>query len=329
MGVQVSIIVPIYNVEQYLRRCIDSILSQSFIEYEVILVDDGSTDNSPDICDEYASMDDRIHVIHKSNRGLSSARNAGLDYELKGRYVSFLDSDDWIAPQYFQNAIQLCEDYQADIAQFDCAYVHSDQERIHQPRIKNKIFEGKELLEYFLIASAKDSIYYSVCTCMFNKDAIGNIRFREGKNNEDVDFKYRVLAQSNRMVVSNQIMYFYFQSGNTISTGPLRKKAIDDAYETANRIEDLTKSENYGKIHFMSKVKKARVPFSLLARYARYGLADGQEKASINLNALLKDLRSNYWLLMRAPIPFNRKVLASLLCINPKLLRGLFKVINN
>ena len=100
----VSIIVPVYNVEQYLRRCIESILSQTYHNFELILVDDGSTDSSGAICDEYALADERIHVIHKPNGGVSSARNAGID-TAKGEYILFVDSDDRVEPQHISNMI--------------------------------------------------------------------------------------------------------------------------------------------------------------------------------------------------------------------------------
>ena len=105
---KLSVIVPIYNVEAYLRRCVDSILAQTFTDYELILVDDGSPDNCGEICEEYAGTDDRIRVIHKENGGLSDARNAGLDVAT-GAYVGFVDSDDYIHPNMYQRLIDLME----------------------------------------------------------------------------------------------------------------------------------------------------------------------------------------------------------------------------
>ena len=98
----ITVIIPVYNVEKYLRRCIDSVLNQIYKHLEVILVDDGSPDGCPMICDEYAQRDSRVTVLHKKNGGLSSARNAALDSPLTGDYVTFVDSDDWIAPDYYE-----------------------------------------------------------------------------------------------------------------------------------------------------------------------------------------------------------------------------------
>ena len=119
----ISIIVPVYNVERYLARCVDSVLGQTYPSWELILVDDGSFDRSPAICDEYAGRDGRIKVVHKKNGGLSSARNVGLDM-MRGEYVTFLDSDDYWHPCYLEILLNFVEEKQADIAQ--CDFVRGD-----------------------------------------------------------------------------------------------------------------------------------------------------------------------------------------------------------
>lgn len=118
----VSIIIPVYNVEKYLKKCVDSILSQSFTKFELILVDDGSTDNSPQICDEYTSKDNRVHVLHKKNGGVSAARNDGLDVA-QGEYVSFIDSDDWVEEDYLQTLLNYNE---FDIVFFSHRLIYED-----------------------------------------------------------------------------------------------------------------------------------------------------------------------------------------------------------
>ena len=120
---KVSIVIPVYNVEQYLRRCIDSILSQSYADYEMILVDDGSTDTSGQICDEY-SGDSRIHVIHKANEGAGAARNTGIEIAT-GDYITFIDSDDYIAGCYLERMVQTAEQTGSDIVQ--CGYLYGDE----------------------------------------------------------------------------------------------------------------------------------------------------------------------------------------------------------
>lgn len=120
MNPKISIIVPIYNVEKYLQKCVDSILCQTYKNLEIILVNDGSPDNCPAICDEYAKKDKRIKVIHKQNGGVSSARNAGLDVAT-GKYVQFVDSDDWVEPEYSKTMINLIEENNCDLG--ICGYI--------------------------------------------------------------------------------------------------------------------------------------------------------------------------------------------------------------
>lgn len=117
--VQLSVIVPVYNVEQYLKQCIDSILNQTFKNFELILVDDGALDSCPQICDNYSKHDDRVKVIHKKNGGLSSARNAGIKVA-KGKFLTFIDSDDWISKNYFEEMMKEQDKYNADIISHSC-----------------------------------------------------------------------------------------------------------------------------------------------------------------------------------------------------------------
>ena len=111
----ISVIVPIYKVEKYLHRCVDSILNQSYTDFELLLIDDGSPDRCPQICDEYARQGDRIRVFHKSNGGLSDARNYGLD-RMQGDYVSFIDSDDYVGPDYLKTLMELISEYDVPVA---------------------------------------------------------------------------------------------------------------------------------------------------------------------------------------------------------------------
>ena len=131
----ISIIVPVYNVEKYIRRCINSILNQTYQYLEIILVDDGSTDNSGLICDKYAHMDNRITVIHKKNGGLSSARNTGIDIA-KGAYIGFIDSDDWIAPETYEVLYRNLVHYDADVSDIDS--VISSKEFIYKNKKEKK-----------------------------------------------------------------------------------------------------------------------------------------------------------------------------------------------
>ena len=121
---ELSIIVPVYKVEKYLPKCLDSILAQTFTDFELILIDDGSPDRCGDICDEYAAKDDRLIVIHQENKGVSAARNAGLDIA-RGEYIGFVDSDDWIEPEMYETMLATAKESEAEIVA--CGANHSDE----------------------------------------------------------------------------------------------------------------------------------------------------------------------------------------------------------
>ena len=216
---KISVIIPIYNVERYLRRCVDSVLNQTYRNLEVLLVDDGSPDGCPQICDEYARRDSRVTALHKKNGGLSSARNAALDCPLTGDYVTFVDSDDWIAPDAYEYCINLLERYGADAVQFEVKMTSDEHCVANNIKEVVEVFEDKEILEYYLDSSTRKSGGFSVCSCLFDTLTAKKYRFRDGKINEDIDWKYKVLRHCNRWVVSNQHKYFYWQADESTSQG--------------------------------------------------------------------------------------------------------------
>ena len=167
MSKKISVIIPVYNVEKYLHRCVDSVLAQTHENLEIILVDDGSPDGCPQICDEYAQKDSRIRVIHKKNGGLSSARNAALDSGLTGDIVTFIDSDDWIAKDYYKHGIELMEKTGADVLQVDYAIAKDERILKKEPLVeKVEVLEEKEILQYYLTTSTTTGSY-SVWRCLF------------------------------------------------------------------------------------------------------------------------------------------------------------------
>ena len=315
MSKKISVIIPVYNVEKYLRRCVDSVLTQTYENLEVILVDDGSPDGCPQICDEYAQKDSRVRVIHKKNGGLSSARNAALDSGLTGDYVTFVDSDDWIAKDYYKHGIELIEKTGADVLQVDYAIASDEKVSKEDPSVeKVEVLEGKDILQYYLTTTTTIG-GYSVWRCLFPLQLTDGVRFREGKINEDIDWKYKVLQKAHKQVVTNRVMYFYYQSGNSISSGGLKQKDFQ-LREAAELLCALTANETYGTIAFLGRVKKARTAFSLLSKIAYFGIAD----PSINRKRIVKELtsehRKNVGILLKSPISTSRKVLAILFAIN-------------
>lgn len=210
----ISIIVPVYKVERYLIECVDSIVSQSYNNIEIILVDDGSPDNSGLICDEYAKKDNRVKVIHKNNGGLSSARNAGLELAT-GNFITFCDSDDVILPETISRYIYIQENYNCDVVSCESLFYKNGEKSIIQHYHKNNsitFFNGEEFIGGFLDYSTD----CSVCNKFYKREVIGSHRFEEGKTNEDILFQYEVLK--NRSIVhTNEGFYLYRVNESSIT----------------------------------------------------------------------------------------------------------------
>lgn len=213
MNFLISIIVPIYKVEPYLRRCLDSIVNQTYTNLEIILVDDGSPDNCPQICDEYAAKDKRIVVIHKENGGLSEARNAGLDI-CKGDYISFVDSDDWVDEKYIEILLDLVIKENADIAIGE--YTKTNGETINKS-VWTKTYSSKDAL---IRLFSKNHITFTVSWGkLYKKELFNSIRFPIGKFHEDEFTTYILLYNSAKIVYTSEIFYNYYQRvGSIVST---------------------------------------------------------------------------------------------------------------
>ena len=319
----IHIIVPVFNVEKYLHKCVDSIINQTYKHVRIILVDDGSPDNCPQICDEYAKKDERVIVIHQPNAGLSSARNAGLAYienaglSSENVFVGFCDSDDWIAPDMIGYCVNLINQYDADTVEIGVELVYSEKEKTNNPKESISLFSYKDILQNYMTTTTTTGSY-SVCRCLFRAHVIEHLRFRVGKINEDIDFKYQALSRCKKKVVSNQKKYFYRQGHITTSSGGLKKKDYD-LYDAANILSELTSKETYGNIAWLGKVKKARTPFSLLCKIAYFGVADPSLNKKQIINTLTKEHRKNVITLLKSPIPVSRKILAILFAFNYQL----------
>lgn len=212
-GELISIIVPIYNVEKYLRQCLDSIMNQTYRNFECLLINDGSPDNSADICREYVSKDSRFRYFEKENGGISSARNLGIEHS-KGEYITFIDSDDWVDSDYLEVLYNSLVDERADIAistykQFNmddnCYYVHS-----YQRGYEKRIFEKYQLIEELPVLERYDQSYGMTSGKIISKKALGIIRFNEYTSLcEDMEFWYKLYLVSNKIIYINKDTYNY------------------------------------------------------------------------------------------------------------------------
>lgn len=219
----ISVIIPIYNVEKYLKKCIDSVLIQSYKNLQIILVDDGSTDGSSKICDEYAKLDNRILVIHKKNGGLSSARNAGLKVAA-GNYITFLDSDDYVSSTAYEELYKILEKRKDRIA---CTSFRRVDEtgKIYDKNDPHNIQDVISNIQYLkeLLLHIGDT---SVCTKLFPREVLKNNFFSEDKLNEDFLFMANLISNFKEIVFTGSIGYFYLTRKNSISSG--YGKAIED-----------------------------------------------------------------------------------------------------
>ena len=229
MSKLVSIIVPVYKVEQYLKRCMDSVLNQTYKNIEVILVNDGSPDNCPALCDEYAKIDSRVRVIHKENGGLSSARNVALD-SVKGDYIFFVDSDDWLALDTLEVLNEYLEkDY--DMISFQRTYL--TEEKVVEKGEKNP--KDMDVSQY-IDASFLGRYDFFVTTKIFKTEVFNNIRFLEGRNYEDLEIMHRLFLNMKKVVGLDYFLYYYWKGNEGAITNTITMKNIKDHYLSANEI---------------------------------------------------------------------------------------------
>jgi glycosyltransferase involved in cell wall biosynthesis len=235
MDFKISVIVPIFNVEKYLYKCIDSIINQTYASLEIILIDDGSTDNCGVICDDYSLKDNRIKIIHKQNGGLSDARNAGLDVAT-GNYISFIDSDDYIHKRFYETLINLIVKYNADIAQCEYSNIYEEDTNNFS---NDKFNINERITVLYNNNSALNNLFNEnyintvvVWNKLYKRELFKNIRYPKGKVHEDEYTTYRVLFNTKKMILTRKRMYYYVQRSTSIMGKGFSIKHLDklDAY---------------------------------------------------------------------------------------------------
>lgn len=236
MGNLVSIIVPIYNVVQYLDRCLNSLVRQTHSNIEILLIDDGSTDGSGELCDLWQSQDPRVRAFHKPNGGLSDARNHGLE-RASGDYVCFVDSDDWYDLRFVEVLLGALLDTDSDLA--ECDHVCTDGS---DPAPENgegtsdyRVFEGRDCFLHFLT----EDFFVSVCTKLYRRGLLENQPFRKGVYHEDEFWTYRIFSKARKVCRVNYTGYYYYQrQGSIVHTRPSYKR-ISDAFDAAKERRDF------------------------------------------------------------------------------------------
>lgn len=219
---EISIIVPVYKVEKYLKKCVDSILAQTFSDFELILVDDGSPDNSGRICDDYAKKDARVRVVHKQNGGLSSARNAGIEVA-KGKYLGFVDSDDYIAEDMYELLYKAIIKEEADLSICGIYDVYEGKDPIIKPTIKKTVTAEEALL---LILQGNIISVHAV-NKLYKRELFSTIRYPEGKYHEDSFIIVDLLNQCHKVAIDSEQKYYYYHRLGSINTESFSEKQFE------------------------------------------------------------------------------------------------------
>lgn len=281
MGELISVIVPIYKVENYLDRCVKSIVEQTYPNLEIILVDDGSPDQCPKLCDEWAKKDQRIKVIHKENGGLSDARNAGMKI-MTGDYVSYIDSDDWVAEDMYETMLDAIKKNHADIC--ECGFERTSEmiENTRKQQDDHAIILEKENA---LLAVVEEKIQPVVWNKLYKREIVKTLCFEVGKYNEDEFFTYKAIEKAEKIVQIPYIGYYYFFREDSIINETYTIRRLDGLEARYERMKYLKKyPEIYG-------IAKRQLVFNCMYHYQK-GLQFLSEK---ELGELKKKVKRIYY----------------------------------
>ena len=247
----VSVIVPVYLVYDYIDRCIESIVGQKYTNLEIILVDDGSSDGCANKCDEWAKKDDRIMVIHKSNGGLSDARNYGMRI-ICGDYVSFIDSDDYVTDDFFEILLHTALEHDSDIV--ECSYVECFENGNYEEYHDDLAVVDHYAAEGLSALIDETTFYQHVWDKLYKREVVQDKYFEVGKQHEDVFWTYQIFGQANRITKINRTMYFYLQRKSSIIGQGYSLKSLDFLEGKWNRLQYIEK-------HYPELYSKAKLDF--------------------------------------------------------------------
>ncbi len=244
----ISVIVPVYKVEKYLEKCIESVLKQTYTNLQIILVDDGSPDNCGKICDEYAKKDSRIEVIHKANGGLSDARNVGIS-KAKGRYIGFVDSDDYIKEDMYEILLNLIKKYDADVSICNLYDVIDGNECIRNKENGIREYSRLDILKEVLLDKNIQSYAWNK---LYEKELFDEIKYPIGKKYEDIGTTFYLFEKCNKIVVTSEPEYYYLKRADSLVNNVTESTILDYTEIIIQRylyikqnIKELRKYNNY------------------------------------------------------------------------------------
>lgn len=310
---EISVIVPIYKAEHYLNRCVKSVLEQTYQNFELILVDDGSPDNSPILCDKWAEKDNRVQVIHKENGGASSARNEGLKIA-RGDWIVFVDSDDWLNKVALKTLYDLVKKYNVPMAIGGMRVVQDYTDTQIEAKEDAVVLSHADLMSRFFRLNG-ESDTHRVWGSIIQRNILGGYTFIEGKMNEDVEACYYLARKCEAAIYSDMPLYNYFKNIEGVTNSEFSKKKLDllDIWDIVQKqVEQYT--PEYGYVCEMN-CKRAR--FTLLTQMNLNGY-DHHDPFMIETKKKLKrEVQGAFWKLMKWKMPVSRKMILVLDCILP------------
>lgn len=307
----ISVIVPVYNVEKYLEKCLESIINQTYKKIEVILINDGSIDLSPQICDDYQKKDNRIKVIHKLNEGPSEARNTGLNVA-KGEYIAFIDSDDYIDESYLNTLFKLLDNTNSDIS---CCSFFSNIKLKHKITIKQ--LNALKAISYML----QDKVVApSAWGKLFKKEIFNNLRFPKDKIFEDFFTAPQFFSKAGKIVITSEQLYCY-----RVNPGGIMRSKFDSKYLDIIEMHDEVRifiKNHYDDQNILKlvDVRKTRFCISILNKYVISNYHDESSK-----NKLLKEIKNNFFNYFFKGYGFKERAIGLLYIINYNLTSKIIK----
>jgi len=305
----ISIIIPVYNVKQYLKKCVDSVIAQTYKNIEIIIVDDGSTDGSSSLCNEIKNDDNRIKVYHKQNGGLSSARNFGID-KAKGEYIGFVDSDDYIDNDMYEVLLDLAEKNNAEMSMCALYDVYGDKIRRINNNITSETVGREEAIRMVLEAEV---VSVTAVNKLYKKELFRDARYPEGRTAEDAFLIIDLLDNCNRVAITTAQKYYYFHRNDSITTRKFNGNV--DAIDAYKRNYEIIE-QKYPELLDVAKMRLCWANFYVLDHL----LLDDREEYKDIKKQVISYLNNNYTFVMRnKQFHTSRKIAATMLRINWRL----------
>ena len=308
----ISIIVPVYNVEQYLEKCVDSIINQTYKNLEIILVDDGATDSSSKLCDKLAKIDNRIKVYHKENGGLSDARNYGVE-RATGDYIGFVDSDDYIDAEMYEKLYEAIKKENVDVAECNLKIIYPNRVELFTEQNYYNVCTKQEYLEEYLKI---EKIFGSACVRLIKSNIAKKLKFPVGKLYEDTYYAYDLINVADSYVIMEAPYYNYLMRENSITNARFNPR-IFDLIEIVEEFHNIV-YENYPELEEAADYRKMYAYFSVLNSI----LLEEEFKNNSFYPQIVNYFKENHIKLLRNKyITRNRKLSILLIKININLYR--------